>query len=120
MDIFCQDCASKPGWPFDFEKMFRHACQRCFMLRPCNDYGWKTGKKPLHQAPSRNEMVPIAPNANAQAELPQAKAKVAETNPVQAAQVAQALGPQTDADLMLDAVYPKRPKIVLEKVARKA
>jgi hypothetical protein len=71
-DIFCQDCASKPGWPFDPEKSFKHACQRCSQFRDCNDYNWKT-KRAAEPAPAPKELAKPQVNPDAEVKLPRAK-----------------------------------------------
>lgn len=79
MDYFCQQCAAKPGWEFDEKNSFRHACQRCFQHKPCNDYHYKTGRPKAYAAPKPKELVPNQVNAQAQVDLPRAKPAPAPT-----------------------------------------
>ena len=114
MDIFCEQCAAGPAWPFHASKAFRHACQRCFQYKPCNDYAWKTGRKAF-VAPNKNQAAPKNINPDAETSLSKVTPK-----PVHAVPVSQATpqGEQSDADKMLDTIYPNRPMIKLERVVK--
>lgn len=100
MNIFCQPCAAKPGWPFDVEKSFRHSCQRCFILTACNNYDEIVAQKsgvtaPVVPAPNKKDMVPKGKHA--ESVLPPAQKK----------------DTRNETDKMLDAVQPNRKGIKL-------
>lgn len=133
MDIFCQFCASKPGWPWDATKVIQHTCQRCFQFKPCNDYSWRKAVVNAGPAPSPKDLVPKGINPQAQCDLP--KAKVVQVPPVpvypvEPPQEAKAAvldcslplpgkpfpgePDRTEVDMALDALQPNRPGIKLQ------
>lgn len=122
MDIFCEPCAAKPGWPFDHAKVIRHACQRCFLLRPCNDYAWKTGRKTIGASLLTKDVAPTNINEAAQTDLPKATPVVQEPIKVVVVEGTReatvAPKPESDADKMLETIYPNRPGIKLERVKK--
>jgi hypothetical protein len=111
MDYFCQACAARPGWEFDAAVAFRHSCQRCFQMKECNDYGYKTGRTKPSAAPLPKDLVKSQVNPHAEVALPKVKGHK-EAPPKKAAE---AVG-ESEADKALAAVQPNRPGIKMEKV----
>jgi hypothetical protein len=120
MDYFCKECAARPGWEFKEDAAFRHACQRCFQFKPCNDYAYKTGRKNTAPAPLPKDLVPKDHPLSAQyqsSECSLPKANLVPPTPVPVYPVAppnvDPSDTRTEADKALDALQPNRPGIKL-------
>lgn len=110
MDIFCKECSSKPGWPWDAEKIIMHSCQRCFRTLACNDYSWRKPQVVQSPAPTPKQLVKDQINSQSEVNLP--KLPGHREAPV----VPPKVDTRTETDMALDAVQPNRPGVKLKTV----
>lgn len=112
--IFCQDCASKPGWPFNALEAVNHRCNRCFQYRPCFDFTAMKGKRAKVAAQVGRDMKnETGINPSYDCKLPQATLPAKPPVPVTVIE-----DERTEIDKILDATQPNRPGIKLHTIQK--